>query len=371
MYQILRVEKLRKISNVASSGSHIFRERVTKNADPERTPLNHGEGARSSAELVEAVNARLKTVPKPKPSNGKTSQVENVVCLEYLIGASPEFFKLKTDAEREQYFKDGLDFIKVRHGAENVVCSDIQLDEKTPHMSVFVVPIVKVEGVGTRIRNVKAAGGGRKDIEVPNKSTVRLSAKHFCDGTLSDLQTDFHQSVSEKYGLKRGEKGSTADHVRLQKWYAELEPKIQAAKVVIEEAIQVDSTLKKRAVEVQLKEDSQVATRAKMAAVMVELKTKDVLLNEKELLLSKRESVLKQAEAWLQSQKEIIVAAFEHLPSAVQEKLSELFKPKKAPEVVKTINPTPNPENTPKTPKTGLLDVLKSPVNTGNHQKPR
>jgi hypothetical protein len=341
MFQILRVEKLRTIGNIASSGSHIFRERETKNADPTRTHLNHGSGARSSADLVEAVQKRLKTV---------TVSDDSVLCLEYVVTASPEFFKTKTEAEREQYFADALAYIVKKHGVKNVVCSDIQLDETTPHMSVYAVPIVEVEGVGTRKRNVKAAGGGRKDIEVPNKPTFRLSAKHFCDGTLSDLQTDFHEKVSEKFGLERGVKGSKADHVRLQKWYAELEPNIQAATLVIDNANKIKKEQDER--EDQLKKLS--ASNAKKA-----------------IDLMQKESFLEKLQTTLNSQKEALKQIFDQLPMALMEKVISVFKASEPSKAKTVANPSVTPENTPKTPKTGILDVLKSPKSIADHQKPR
>lgn len=350
MFQIFRVEKLRKLSNVGSSAKHTFREIETKNADPERTHLNHGTGARSSADVLKAVQERLKTVPKPKPTKSKTSQVENVICLEYFVGASPAFFKTKTEAEREQYFAEALEFLKQRHGEKNIICTDVQLDETSPHLVAYVVPIVEVAGTGTRIRNVKAAGGGRKTIEVPNKPTVRLSAKHYCDGTLSDLQTEFHEKVSEKFGLERGVKGSKAEHKKLQKWYAELEPNMQRAIVVIDKAEQVKKEQDER--ENQLTKLS--ATNAKKA-----------------IELMQKESFLDKLQTTLNSQKEALKQIFDQLPTLLMEKVISVFKAAEPPKAATVANPPSTSENTLKTPKTGLLDVLKSSKSIADHQKPK
>ena len=48
MFQIYRTAKLTTMGNIAASGQHTFRERKTPNADPTRTHLNHGQGARSA-----------------------------------------------------------------------------------------------------------------------------------------------------------------------------------------------------------------------------------------------------------------------------------------------------------------------------------
>jgi hypothetical protein len=208
---------------------------------------------------------------------------------------------------------------------------------------------------------------------VDKPGELRLSAKTFNGGRekMSDLQTDFYENVAKGFGLERGVKGSKAKHEDVKHFYGELEPKMQAAKVIVQEAIQVESTLKKRASEVQSKEvfQAEVTRRQKAAEEILRKQADD--LNARELAIIKRETLLQKAEAFIQSQRQIIVDAFALLPSSVQEKLSSIFKVNKEPEVVKTTNPTAKPENTLKTAKNGLVDVLKSPPNTGGHQKPR
>lgn len=377
MKQIIRVEKLSTFGEISASAEHTNRERLTKNADPKLTPNNVFSGAKTSQEVVQAIKKRLENV--------KVND-DSVLCFEYLVTASPEFFESKTPKEIEEYWKKSDAWMEKRHGKLNIIGSSLHLDEKSPHKVYYIVPLIETETKQVK-RSVYASqaeleageatldknGKPRKIIMVDKPGELRLSAKTFNGGRekMSDLQTDFYENVAKGFGLERGVKGSKAKHEDVKHFYGELEPKMQAAKVVIEEGIQVESTLKKRASEIQLKEDSLVVTRAKMAAAIAEIKTRDEALNAREAALVKRESLLQKAEAWIQSQKKIIGDAFELLPSSVQEKLSSIFKAKKEPEVVKTTNPTPNPENTPKTPKTGLLDVLKSPVNTGNHQKPR
>ena len=43
-------------------------------------------------------------------------------------------------ASRTPYFRDSLEWLKQRHGAENVVYAGIHRDETTPHMYAYVVP---------------------------------------------------------------------------------------------------------------------------------------------------------------------------------------------------------------------------------------
>jgi hypothetical protein len=245
--------------------------------------------------------------------------------------------------------RGAIEAAKKEVGEENIVSINLHLDETSPHIQVVFSPIF--DG--------------------------KLQAKHWLNGASSCGQflERLHKTVNEfspctytKSDLKDPDRKRSVEHDPAQSAKAKA---WKTAEVVIEEGIRLDSTLKKRAVEVQLKEDSLVVTRAKMAAAIAEIKSRDEALNAREAALVKRESLLQKAEAWIQSQKQIIGDAFPDLPNWLQEKLSSVFKAKKEPEIVKPTNPSLDQENTPKTAKNGLPDALKSPANTGNHQKPR
>ena len=63
----------------------------------------------------------------------------------------------------------------------------IQLDETTPHLVAYVVPIDK---------------------------KGKLNCRHFLGGRekMTAMQTDFANVVGAKYGLQRGQEGSKAKH---------------------------------------------------------------------------------------------------------------------------------------------------------------
>ena len=48
----------------------------------------------------------------------------------------------KARSSQDAYFRDALDWLKNKHGAENVVYAGIHRDETTPHMYAYVVPRV-------------------------------------------------------------------------------------------------------------------------------------------------------------------------------------------------------------------------------------
>ena len=389
MFQILRTAKLTTMGNISASGKHIFRERNTPNADPARTYLNHGDGARCTADLLVAIKARLKTVEVKDGS---------VLCIEHLVTASPEWFAQKTEAEREAYFADSLQFFEKKYGKKNIVCSDIQLDEKTPHMSFYVVPIVETAGVGMRKRSVKATaeereatGKSTKIIDVPNKPTVRLSAKHYLGGRekLSDLQTEFHEKVSSAHGLERGVKNSKAFHQTLQKWYSQLEPDMQAAMSVIDDAARIKKAQDERE-EALILQSAQVIQRAKVEADQLMMNAR-LWLKDAESHIEKKEEKLKEQAGENETLRlflngiaaelkavfrELPEAVFFKLPDKLQDQLMRFFKitpiQKPTVEPAKPVEaPAPSPEPAKAaTGLMGLLNTLSKPSPKPKSEKP-
>jgi hypothetical protein len=92
-------------------------------------------------------------------------------------------------------FEKSVDWLIAKHGAENVLACTIHLDEKTPHLCAYVVPMH--EG--------------------------KLNARHFLGGRekLSKMQTDFANQMAE-FGLQRGIEGSKATHTTVKEYYSKL-----------------------------------------------------------------------------------------------------------------------------------------------------
>lgn len=373
MFQILRTAKLTTIGNIAASGEHTFRERKTPNADPARMHLNHGGGARCTADLLAAIKARLKTV-EVKPGS--------VLCIEHLVTASPAFFEQKTESEREAYFANSLQFFEKKYGKKNIVCSDIQLDEKTPHMVFYVVPIIETPGVGMRKRSVKATAAEReatgkstKIIEVPNKPSIRLSAKHYLGGRekLSDLQTEFHENVSSGHGLERGLMGSKATHIKLQKWYAQLKPNMQAAMSVIDDAEKVKKAQDEREKALIL-QSARVVQGAKIEADQLMsdaqkwLKSAEIHIEKREETLKKQVGENEKLRLFLNGIADDLKAVFQQLPETVflklpdklQNQLLRFFKLTPIKPLAPVVAATPSTQ--PNKVATGLLNTLAEPL---------
>jgi hypothetical protein len=184
---ILRTAKLRTFGSIAGSAGHTFRELPTPNADPARTHLNVTIGANGSRALCAAVTARL-------PDKYRKDAVR---CIEYLITASPEYFTSASSKAQNAYFKDATKWLYEKHGKENVVCLNMQLDETSPHLVAYVVP------------------------RLPDG---RLSAKEFLGGRakLRKMQSEFAERVGHPAGLVRGIEGSKAHHTTNKEFNAAL-----------------------------------------------------------------------------------------------------------------------------------------------------
>lgn len=179
-YAILRTSKLKSFGEIGGSLSHTFRTRETPNADQARAHLNENSGPETPEAIQQAIKDRL---PEKRRSDA-------VLCIEYLITASPEHFQRD---DGRQYFEDAKRWLEERHGAENVVSTHVHRDETTPHLVAYVVPL--------------------KD--------GKLNAKHFLGGkvALREMQTEFAQQVGLKHGLERGVEGSKANHQTIQEYY--------------------------------------------------------------------------------------------------------------------------------------------------------
>jgi len=186
MKAIMRCAKLTRMGNVASSLQHCFRERETHNANSKLTHLN----VHNAADSVNGAMGRLRTLLPEK------RRKDAVLAVEYVMTASPEWWKSASQEQQRDFFVQARDWIEDKYGADRVIVSTEHHDETTPHLSVFVVPLTQ-DG--------------------------RLSAKEFVGsrGKLSADQTSFAKRVAH-LGLERGVEGSKATHTKISKYYQAL-----------------------------------------------------------------------------------------------------------------------------------------------------
>lgn len=183
MKAIMRCDKLAYMGNVAASLQHCFRERETHNANSKRTHLN----VHTAADSVDAAMGRLRALLPPK------RRKDAVLAVEYMMSASPEWWKSASQVQQKDFFVQARDWIVEKYGADRVIVSTEHHDETTPHLSVFVVPLTQ-DG--------------------------RLSAKEFVGNRqkLTADQTSFAKKVGH-LGLERGVEGSKATHSSISAYY--------------------------------------------------------------------------------------------------------------------------------------------------------
>ena len=183
-YAILRTAKLKTMGNIGGSLAHNYRTIETPNADPNLTPKNHHTVATSEA-VKQAIKDRL---PEKRRSDA-------VLCIEYLITASPEWEGWGTSKE-DEFFKRASLWLSDKHGEENIAGMSVHRDISTPHLVAYVVPI---------------------------DQKGKLNCKDFLGGRvkLNQMQTDFANTVAD-LGLTRGKEGSKAKHTSIKEYYHDI-----------------------------------------------------------------------------------------------------------------------------------------------------
>lgn len=108
---------------------------------------------------------------------GAKTRSNSVVALDAIYTASGDFFKDKSNEEKNQFFRDCLEFHRRRFG--HVISAVVHYDETTPHMHILSVPLTH-DG--------------------------RLSAREIIGNRtkMSQMQTAFYEQVGRDYGLERG-----------------------------------------------------------------------------------------------------------------------------------------------------------------------
>lgn len=182
LFTVFRAKKLKSREMIASSVAHMMRWAHAQNADPERTSQNRIIIG-SSNPLAE-VDALLE---------GAWARAGSVLAIEVVISASHEWWEVATPEEAEKWVRANVKFLREAFGDGNIAHLQLHMDERTPHLTGFVIPLVNGR------LNAKAFLGGRQK--------------------LRELQDKAAAAVSD-LGIARGVKGSQATHQTLKTFYA-------------------------------------------------------------------------------------------------------------------------------------------------------
>lgn len=193
-FAIIRTKKHKSLQAITGIAKHHSREIPCPTADVNLTSKNHGWGAASTSKMVgEKVQQIISDAQKNAPRKFRDDSVK---AIEYLMTASPDFWKTASKEDRSSFIKRSRSWLEKKHGAGCVVAEWLHVDEHSPHIHAIVIPLV--DGV--------------------------LNAKHFLGGKarMRALQDDFAKQVGEPVGLLRGLKGSDVTHTPAADWWAAL-----------------------------------------------------------------------------------------------------------------------------------------------------
>lgn len=185
---VLRVAKLNKIA-LKGSSAHTARKYISENVNTEKTAQN--------AVLMGSNNIKddvMNYIYKNR-TDKKVIRKDAVYAEELVLSASPEFF-VDQDITKKWAAKQ-VDFLRKEYGA-NCVNAVLHLDESTPHIHAFVVPI--------------------KDGKLSHKNWNNDRGGKF---SYTRLQDRYEQFNKEFFDLTRTKKTalSTATHTELKQYY--------------------------------------------------------------------------------------------------------------------------------------------------------
>ena len=215
-YQVLGISHHKNLQSIRNSGMHQYREQHTPNADPARSHLNYDlTETNSSDSLVRNIEKRLEMVLVKKNS---------ILATELLISASHEaFIENGGHLEHQKFFHDSLNWAKGKFGRENIIMANVQLDEATPHLVIFITPVIFREGKS--IHKQHTQGTSKKQVEAKIKPKYTLSAKTLTNGRANyiSMHDGLYDSVSKLHKLERGIYGSKASHKKISHFYQMLD----------------------------------------------------------------------------------------------------------------------------------------------------
>lgn len=196
----------RRLSSGKQEGNQFAKPFSRANVDPTLTRYNRQLVPFPHTNLLEAMDAAI--AERVTGIVRRTS----VRVISYIVSADEDFFTPAEGAELdasgrwdkkklESWTERSMEFLKTTYGAENLLSATLHLDEKTPHIHVAIIPITP-DG---RLSAFDWLGSPKK---------------------CRDIQTAYDQAVGH-LGLKRGLKGSVAQHQTTRRFYAELEKKLE------------------------------------------------------------------------------------------------------------------------------------------------
>ena len=225
-FVVLHMEKAH--GSDSGTTAHIERSIIPKNADPTRSHLN-----RRLIEYSEGMNDRSAAIQRRLEEAGLTRKIgsNQVRAIRINVSATPEDMgRIQREGRLDEWCADNLRYFADTFGKENIVAAHLHMDEKTPHMHVTLVPIVK----GERKRRKREEQAKKRYRKKPADS-VRLCADDIMSRLKLKSYQDSYAAAMAKYGLQRGIDGSDARHVSTQQYYRDIKRQTEELKAEVME----------------------------------------------------------------------------------------------------------------------------------------
>ena len=250
-YQVLRIEKFSKgdLGKIGAETERTAKSHRNEDIDSERTPLNYyfkkSEGGLHAQwkQTMQDLNATFKETKKAVAFEGVIITSDKAFFEEHgYVPGEP------LPLELQKFFADSYAFLKRQigyHGGDqNILSAAVHLDETTPHLQIYYIPVVdegrkKVyakDADGKVLRNEKGSPVQAKDkngrslyertqLEQPKICSSEFWEQRGAQASFGNLQDEFHEQVARYYGLERGEVGSSKKHTTKYQWQKQQQEK--------------------------------------------------------------------------------------------------------------------------------------------------
>jgi len=218
-HAIFRVQGIKTTSDLRGIGKHnderisLTNEDIDRNKSQENIVLV-SLGEKSYLERFSEIVEPYKQEHEERMQSMRADRVKSFekhinssksdVAAEFLFSSDEKFFKDKSKEEIQRWAKESLDFITNDIGIkkDNIIQAVVHMDEKTPHLHVVAVPLVRTED---KRRKQEVWQISRKKF-IPKKEDM------------TKLQDKYHARMNEAgFSLDRGEK-SDRKHIEVQKF---------------------------------------------------------------------------------------------------------------------------------------------------------
>ena len=209
-FAILRTKRIKDSDKVGQAFAHNLRTKYQNNVDKTKSHLNEilidELDFASAKDFDKGYSQILDDYYKSIDAKEKKNSVQ---LMEFVLTASPDFFKTASPGQIENWKKEQLKFAQ-KEFKDNLKFAVFHLDEKTPHLHVMV----SVEEKKT-VKFKNRYGSGEKE-------QISLNARRFNAEYLVNLHTRYAEH-NKSFGLVRGKKKSKAVHKDLQEFYKDVD----------------------------------------------------------------------------------------------------------------------------------------------------